>query len=680
MVFDMEEKIMTEKKTGLTVGNSAISAGISPQGRLFQRIIWNPPDFESGKNGLISGGNSQLLFKIDGKVFRDKDLSWAITENDYPRYQARAMLAPNVSVEICSWAPLAADNCESMFLPAICTSACFHSSDEKHEIGIGLRWDTNPAMLGESAKKEPQLYTRNGTIRAEKGCAFIGMSGVDAGSTKKDGNSFSLWGACTLCAEKKIVRTWFGFFPAKQRWRKAADSVQSLCGMIQKNYLKLEREVKDWIRCIPTINDEKIHQYTRWYSQAAVLLTKGDDSGTVITMGYTELNQRDSFWTSYVHLYFWPELEKTILRESCEWQRKDGKIPTTVLPVLEREYDIDINEYFCLRIGRYFRWHRDFGFLKECWPHFLKAVDFLLTRDIDKDGLPEQARPENPLCYWADWKDVRGIIGRKLAPHFVLLWLAVLREGAYLASELGKTEEKMWFREQLGTASRLVNQPAEKGGLWKSGCYREVWYDGTIAPYCLQDQTVGMAFDVVEPKRAEEIFRTLGLGENEAGIPETFPFRKEMEYPGGVYHNGGIWPFLTFCDCMGRYRTGRWRDAERLIHKIGYYDLELPDDWAPNEYLNGLTYENSGFEIQGWSSALFGVITHGAFEVSHSGKNQIEIRVNFPDRDFSTSFLLPAPFGRIMFGREHGKLFCAIDEKVRDIATVTILEGAYPSA
>ena len=226
------------------------------------------------------------------------------------------------------------------------------------------------------------------------------------------------------------------------------------------------------------MGDEQILRYTRWYSQAAVMLTKSDVTGRVITMGYHELNQRDSFWTSFVHLSFWPKLEQAMLRESCLWQKGGRKLPTTILPKYERETDVDINEYFCLRIARYFHWHRDLPFLRECWPHFCRSVEFLLTLDRDGDGLPEQAPPENPLCFWADWKDVKGIVGRKLAPHFVLLWLAVLQEGILLSQALESEKSEAWFRELFQRAKAQTELPVQEGGLWQGDHYTELWYDG----------------------------------------------------------------------------------------------------------------------------------------------------------------------------------------------------------
>lgn len=72
----------------------------------------------------------------------------------------------------------------------------------------------------------------------------------------------------------------------------------------------------------------------------------------MITMGYHELNQRDSFWTSFLHLVLYPGLERRMIEISIANQTADGKIPTTLLLVIERKYDVDINEYFCLRIAR----------------------------------------------------------------------------------------------------------------------------------------------------------------------------------------------------------------------------------------------------------------------------------------------------------------------------------------
>ena len=641
--------------SGLVVGNASISASVSAEGNLFSQIIWNPPFFTEGENGLQNAGSARFVFTLDGKSYADTALAWTVTACDYPMYRAEAVFPNGVRLGVLAFAPLAAGDTEPMFMPAVLTEFQLTGSNSACAVQIAFEWDTAlPAEL------PPKLHEEDRFGWAEWGTLFSGFSGKDICTGQAP---VSLSAVLALPPERTCtLQHWFGCYPAEHRWRIHAETTAALNKKIFRSFSELKKHTELWTAALPRVGDPQIDRYTRWYTQAAVLLTKSDYTGRVITMGYKELNQRDSFWTSYLHLVFWPELEQAMLRESCFWQREDGKIPTTILPRYERERDIDINEYFCLRIARYFHYHRDWCFLRECWPHFTRAVEFLLSMDRDGDGLPEQAPPEDPLCFWADWKDVKGITGRKLAPHFSLLWLAVLHEGIRLADALQDRETAALYGALYEKAAASINRPAEDGGLWKEDHYTEQWYDGRSIPCVLLDQTVGMAFRQVSPEKADAIWSRLSRGETPAGIPETYPFRTEMEYAPGNYHNGGIWPFLTFCDCLGRYRYGNWRDAERLIRSIGYYDLELPGNWGPNEYLNGVTLENSGYHIQGWSAALFGTITHGAYQFEWHSDTTAEITVRFADRDFSTQLVLPQPIGTITLERRDHTLYADLPE------------------
>lgn len=93
-----------------------------------------------------------------------------------------------------------------------------------------------------------------------------------------------------------------------------------------------------------------------------------DKKGELVTMGYRELNQRDSYWTSWLHLVFYKDLERKMIEESIEWQQPSGKIPTTILPLIEREDDLDINAFFILRIARFYRYYHNKQDLINYWP------------------------------------------------------------------------------------------------------------------------------------------------------------------------------------------------------------------------------------------------------------------------------------------------------------------------
>lgn len=649
-----------EAKSGLVIGNSTLSASVTPKGRMYGRILYNPPCFDCDGNSLREAGESAFLFEGDGVSVTDSELSWNITDKTYPRYMANTTLANGTDISVLAFSPLSANNDELIFTPCTVTEYTLtNKSDMEKRLSITLEWHTTKDSLRTSFGKTGKIMCiGDGHYTVEEGAAFLSCFGCETcrGNAAEDG-IVKLTSAVVIPPESaKTVVFLLGIFDEDHRFKMKFDTAHDVCRYVESSYAVIRNELFDFIHVIPNTGDKQIYRYTRWYMQAAILLTKSDKSGQVMTMGYTELNQRDSFWTSFLHVSLWNDLEKDIIRLSGRWMRHDGKIPTTILPKIERNYDIDINEYFCLRIARYYRYHKDMGFLEEMYPYYVKSVNFLMTFDRDGDGLPEQDTPDNPMCFWGDWKDVLGVVGRKLAPHFSLLWLAVLKEGAYLAGEMDDLETKSAYEALYKKAYENINKDTSNGGLWLKDHYAEVWYDSREMTEVLQDQTVGLIFGVVPENRIKPIYDAISHGENEFGIRETYPYRPDsFGYVGGDYHNGGIWPYLMFCDIMSRYLNGYSADAERLIRKVGYYDLELPGDFAPNEYMNGDTGENCGKEIQGWSSALYGAITHGAFKVEHTGDREITIHVNFKDRDFETVLLLPKRFGRITLSRKGGK-------------------------
>ncbi len=667
-----------EAKSGLVIGNSTISASVTPMGRLYGRILYNPPSFECENNSLREAGESGFVFELDGKCACDSELNWNVNENAYPKYMADSSLSFDIDLSVCAFSPLSSNDEDLIFTPCTVTEYTFtNNSDTSKSVKVTCEWHPTADALRYSFGKFTEVKSiSDGHYITEQGDAFISAFGCSSaeGAYSEDNGEFYLAVNVYVPAKSSITSVFLlGIFHRDHRFRMRFDTSSDVCKYVRNSYSFIRREIDDFISIIPNVGDEKIYLYTRWYMQAAVLLTKSTRTGEVMTMGYTELNQRDSFWTSFLHVSLWSGLEREIIRLSARWMRPDGKIPTTILPRIERDFDIDINEYFCLRIARYYRYHKDMSFLEETYDAYRRSVDFLITFDRDGDGIPEQDTPDNDMAFWGDWKDVLGVTGRKLAPHFALLWLAVLKEGAYLAGEMEDPSTKAKYDAIYAKAYEKINLDVKDGGLWLGDHYAEVWYDGREMTEVLEDQAVGMIWGVVPEERIPLIYKALSRSENEFGIRETFPYRPDsFGYFGGDYHNGGIWPYLMFCDIMGRYLTGNAGDAERLIGKVGHYDLEVPGDFAPNEYMNGDTGENCGKEIQGWSSALYGALTHGAFKISHTGEREITVKVNFKGRDFETLLVLPKRFGRVRVARKNGVLSC---DGVRSGYTVKVVEG-----
>src|SRR5690606_20150693 len=162
----------------------------------------------------------------------------------------------------------------------------------------------------------------------------------------------------------------------------------------------LKTKTQHFSDMIPQTGDEELDTYLRWYMIPAISLTKLSKKGEVLTMGYRELNQRDSYWTSWLHLILFKDLERTMIEETIAHQKPSVKIPTTILPLIDREDDIDINAFFILRTARYYQLYHNHDMLSSWWPALKKTMDWLILRDTNGNGLPVQ------VSFWGDWKDV----------------------------------------------------------------------------------------------------------------------------------------------------------------------------------------------------------------------------------------------------------------------------------
>lgn len=118
---------------------------------------------------------------------------------------------------------------------------------------------------------------------------------------------------------------------------------------------------------------------------------------------------------------------------------------------------------------------------------------------------------------------------------------------------------------------------------------------------------------MVDDKRADLIFETLNINNaTPFGIAETYPYYPEtFGFRPGEYHNGGVWPWLSFMDIWSRLKQGRKDEAITLIRKVAKADLTDSKDYMPNEHINSINGKNLGFFIQGWNSDLFGVYYFG---------------------------------------------------------------------
>ena len=623
---------------GYSVGNFGIAAAISADGLEITKSLINPPvlgqwlqPFGRGKLTLGVAGTGDFSVVDRYSVFPENSSQWLSKDT-------------GVEAQVQTFAPLSASGHQGSFdsfIPAfIVRVRLVNRGDRSRFVSLDYSFtpeNTQPRVQVASRSEIPKLAAEVHQAFGDSQVWLMSVADNDANlgrGQERSTDSGNLTRALTVRLEPRQQRNIAfvigaydsrGYTSSRFASRDALEKyiVDGLGRGAEFPSGKLPKEYAQFLSGLPRTGDSELDVYARWYLSAAVLLTKGIRSGEVLTMGYKELNQRDSFWTSGAHLVFWPDLELKMLEESMASQLPNGQIPMTILPTIIRDYNIDGNEYFILRVARYYRWRKDASFLRQALPTVKRAIEYLIALDTDHIGMPKQ------VSYWADWKDVPGAEGRIYAPHFDLLWLAALKEARYLASEAADPAFASRMDSLYQTAYERVNRDVADGGLWDQTRYVDVWKDGRSTPYTLHDQTLAAIFDVIPRSRLDKIYSQLNnSNETTFGVRETYPYIQSFaqSYGAGEYHNGGIWPYINCADAWGRFKNGHSEDAVRIIKKVGYNGLVRTNEYTPGEFLNGDTGKNTGFKIQGWDAACFSAIYFGALGIE-SPSVQREARV-----------------------------------------------------
>jgi hypothetical protein len=409
-----------------------------------------------------------------------------------------------------------------------------------------------------------------------------------------------------------------GHYYSQGRYGAAYANSQVLFNYVVQNSANLFASSSAFVASIPRTGNALTDESIRWYLQAPLLLTKGVLNQT-ITMGYAELNQRDSFWTTWIHTHLWPDLDYAMLLESSQWQQADGHIPTTCLPLILRDDNEDITAYFIARVARHLQITGNLTAAANLYPAMQRAMAYLQGRDLG-DGVPSSRN----TSYWADWLDVPCMQGRRHAPHFDLLYLVALRASAQVATALGHVQDAQAYNATYNRGFNFVNTPFqyymnqstglwETKGLWNTSSfvYQDAWYDGRTIGWAYSDQMVGVFFGVVPSDRAVDIMVSLGAGamgnENSFGVRNLYPYVDWSGYGPGDRVNGGVWPWINCFDAVARYNAGHQKEGARIFNEMSQSMLYkssniLHGAW---EFLNGEDGSVQGEAPQGWDGACW---------------------------------------------------------------------------
>lgn len=577
---------------GIVNGNFSIGANVSLDGKIFGQIIYNPARLGAQ---LEPAGFGQFRFNVGDVTLYDIEFENKEIDRKWPfalvKLSDPRMACLTFSFE--TFAPVVIENLFATSLPAVMADVTVSNGSE-------LAQTIKLAMVAEKLlTHDPKSYIATPVVHGARGrVGFTGWAMPSSGIGKDNMG----WVEVTVGPKsKEKLRFVYTRYDEEGMAASKFDNPISIAEYVVENWDSLKSATKAFDAAIPETGNAKVDGYARWYLSCGPLMTKIRKDGIVVNMGYSELNQRDSFWTSWIHLVFWPEADRKMIEESAEFQREDGKIPTTVLPLIERNDDIDITTYYIHRINRYSRFHNDLDFAKKMFPSLLKAFDFLYSMDDEGVGVPMQH------SFWGDWKDVGGMEDRKYSPYSTMLFVAALRDSTELADMIGEKEAARDLKKKYKRAKAFLNNPADKGGMFNGRFFRQIWKDPQKGQdQVMQDQVVGIIFDVVDGNKADSILKALDNNMTEYGPAETYPYFPDgFGYDAGEYHNGGAWPYLTFVHAWALMQRGQTDKSYDIIKKMGYADLEKDGDWLPHEFVGTLSGKNGGPKIQGWNASIF---------------------------------------------------------------------------
>lgn len=580
---------------GYPIANFALTVNVSEQGDMYGQVLQNV-----GKLGgwLLDRGPVRVELEKDGKKetlsqFKDKDI-----RRVFPFVEAEYAKSSHISsnIKLKTFCPLAVNDAETSSLPVLMLEMeCTNPTRKEETFTIVVKPGNEICGQMSSDNEGKRSVASNGS--------FAVAADVDA---EWSGNAFRV--PVTLKGkEMKAVRIAISLYDSDwisaRSFASAGEVVEHACSV----WDILETKTEEFSQAIPETGIEDVDTYLRWYMVPAISLTRYNKKGEILTMGYMELNPRDSYWTTWVHLLLYKDAERKMIEECLAAVSPAGKMPTTILPVIEREDDLDINAFLILRAARFYQLYHEKDKLLSYWPVLKKAMDWLISRDTKGKGLPRQ------VSFWGDWKDVKGVEDREYSPFSALVYLAALKEMMYMGEECGDSVAIEKYEEAYRKGYDIVNKPIEEGGMWNGRYYCQLWKDGSVNDKLLEDQTIGILFDVVPRDKALKIIESLNeMSLTPYGVAETFPYYpKEFGLDPATYHNGAVWPWVNFMDCWARIRLGQKDDAIDIIKRVGRADIIASGDWSANEHINSLTGENLGFHIQGWSAALFGTVYFG---------------------------------------------------------------------
>ncbi|MCA0452574.1 MAG: glycogen debranching protein [Chloroflexi bacterium] len=328
-------------------------------------------------------------------------------------------------------------------------------------------------------------------------------------------------------------------------------------------------------------------------------------------------------------------------------QSQRGLIPLNVNPdngyiSTENAGAVDANLWFILLHFAHLQTTGDMDFLKDNWDRITNALKWLEYQDMNECGLLEIPEAGN-------WMDLIAVRYNTLYDNSLYYAAALAYDLMYQrlpepaprhtmnvnAAQIHERINLLMWIDRCWVAEHFAEQ------LERLKAIRLEWYMlyhniGTISsrPYYLPwvafreygdwcdtlGNCLAILSGIADYHRREHILRYM----YQVGIAEPYPSKAIYPpiHPGESdwrsyyrsrnlnlphqYHNGGIWPMVGGFHVAALVRHQWHSEAERLLLSLANANQQgSRDDEGFNEWMHGVSGHPMGFELQGWSAAMY---------------------------------------------------------------------------
>jgi len=379
---------------------------------------------------------------------------------------------------------------------------------------------------------------------------------------------------------------------------------------------RAEASLAEWSGLAPRLSSTSADLVQTWDTSvgdlAALRMRSADfDFGRLPAAGapwFMTVFGRDTLITCLQTLVFGPELAASALRvlaatqaqeDDAERDAEPGKIIHEIrrgkaaVAWTDRYYGtVDATPLFLILLSELWRWSGDDAIVRELEAAAKRALAWIDgPGDRDGDGFVEYERRARRGIDNQSWKDSHVSMAFGDGTQAQAPIAAVEVQGYVYDAKLRVAELARDVWGDCATADRLELEASElrqrfNEAFWLPAGYYALGLDRDKRPIDSLGSNMGHLLwsGIVPPERIDTVADTL-MGERLwSGWGVRTMAAGETAYNPLVYHNGTVWPHDNSLIAWGLARSGRVRDAERILCRMieaaDFFDHRLPEVFA----------------------------------------------------------------------------------------------------